>query len=448
MDAEKRIIAREHVSGFGLSDSNFYSLNVLSDGKVYYTLCSHNIDTHGRIYRYDPENGTVKLFADLGVITGETGKKMLPHGKSHSPIFEADGKIYFATHYGFYQGNDGKEEPAPPPAGYKPYPGGKIIEYDKTAGRFRILAEAPAEEGIITMNMDIERRVIYCLTWPKGIFMYYEIDRQRLTTIGQVSKGGEVGLGDNYFCLCRDFAIDPRNGTVYFTNPDGEILKFSRDTGILEGIDWAHMRKDVFGFLDPHKGGHQGYNWRKMLWNPKYEKFFGVHAKSGYLFLFDPGNERMEILDRICSEYCRKNGLYEFFRYGYLTLTMAPGDFDTLYYISGFYKFINPDSKQRKIEMQQGSYDQSEKSYEEIMSYITLTTYHIPSGTYTDHGVVQLEDGRYPSLTQSIAIHPDGRIYTCPWLPKSNMKSGDPKKQYCDLISFDKPSGIKTFQRQ
>lgn len=440
MSFDRKIIAKEHSSGFVLSDSNFYSLNVLSDGDVYYTLCSHNIDTHGRIYRYNPEKDTVTLFADLGVVTKETGKKTLPHGKSHSPIFDVDGKIYFCTHYGFYQGNEGKEEPAPPPEGYSPYPGGKIMEYDRATGEFHILGCAPSEEGIVTMNMDTERKSMYCLTWPKGYLLYYDIGRKELRNMGQVSRGGEVGLGDNYLCLCRDFAIDPRDGMVYFTNADGQILRFDREAGKVEALSRVHLRKDVFGFLDPHKGGHQGYNWRKILWNPSYEKFFGVHAKTGYLFSFDPRTEKIEILERICSEYSRKNGLYEFFRYGYLTLTMAPGDPDTLYYITGFYQFRNPNEEQKRTELLQGSYDQSEKSYEDIMSYISLITYHIPAGTYTDHGVIQLEDGRYPTLTQSAAIHPNGRIYTCPWIEKPGRKAGEPFRQYCELISFPKPT--------
>ena len=95
-----------------------------------------------------------------------------------------------------------------------------------------------------------------------------------------------------------------RDGTVYFTNSDGEILKFHTDNDTVESVMWAHMRKDIFGALDSQKGGHQGYNWRQILWNPRYEKFFGVHGKSGYLFSSDPYNQEMEIIDRICSEKC------------------------------------------------------------------------------------------------------------------------------------------------
>ena len=109
MNSSKKIIAKLHTSGFSMSDSNFNSLNILKDNNIYYTLCSHNIDTHGRIYKYNPVTDTVDLFTDLGTVTGDAATRSLPHGKSHTPIIETDGKIYFATHYGYYQGNEGKE---------------------------------------------------------------------------------------------------------------------------------------------------------------------------------------------------------------------------------------------------------------------------------------------------------------------------------------------------
>lgn len=425
MDTEKKIIAKLHPSGFEMSDSNFYSLNILNDNNIYYTLCSHNIETHGRVYRYEPESDKVQLFADLGEVTGEKGRKSLPQGKSHTPIFEVEGKIYISTHYGFYQGNDGKEEPAPPPEGYSPYPGGRIIEYDKVSGEFTILTCAPPGEGILTMNMDTDRGIIYLLTWPKGIFMYYDVNRKKLTSCGQVSRGGEVGLGDNYFCLCRGIAIDPRDGTAYFTNSDGEIMMFHTDRGNVCSVEWAHMKKDVFGAWDPHKGGHQGYNWRQILWHPVYRKFFGVHPKSGYLFSFDPKEKKLEVINRICNERCIKDGTYEFFRYGYMTLALDPVNTDILYYISGF---------------AESEYPADANSDRELVPYLTLTTYNLSSQKYIDHGVIQLEDGRYPSLTQSIAIHPNGRIYTSPWIPRNAGDTYGELKQQCDLISFAKPA--------
>ena len=57
------IEARLFDSNFKLADSNFYSLSSASDGNVYYTLCSHNIDTSGRLYRYDPKADKVTLIS-------------------------------------------------------------------------------------------------------------------------------------------------------------------------------------------------------------------------------------------------------------------------------------------------------------------------------------------------------------------------------------------------
>lgn len=430
---EKEIKAVLHSSGFKKGDSNFYSLTVLNDRLVYYTISSHDINTHGRIYRYDPGEDKISLFADLGDVTGETGKKSLPQGKSHTPFMETKDKIYITTHYGYYQGNDGKEEPAPPPEGYTPYPGGKIIEYDKKTGIFSVLASAPPEEGIIMAAMDIQRGMIYCLTWPKGIFMTYDVNKKKLELYGQVSRGGEIGIGDNYFCLCRMAAIDPESGNVYFTNPDGEILMMDYDTKRIAAVGWATMKKDIFGVWDPHKGGHQGYNWRSILWHPGHKIFYGVHGKSGYLFSFDPKNKKLEVITRICNEMCIKHGMYELFRYGYMTLSIDPCNDNLLHYISGFK--IPEQSKQPE---QTGTQEINTKKDPNQDGYLALTTYDLSKGKLTDHGVIRLEDGRYPYMTQTIGVHPEGRIYTCAWIP-ALVDDGYEKGIQCDLISFKNP---------
>jgi hypothetical protein len=419
---EKEITATLYPSGFKKGDSNFNSLSVLSDGLVYYTISSHDLNTHGRVYRFDPETGNVSLFADLGDVTGETGKKSLPQGKSHAPFMETEDKIYITTHYGYYQGNDGKEEPAPPPEGYTPYPGGKIIEYDKKCKRFTVLATAPSEEGIILSGMDAQRGMIYCLTWPKGIWMTYDIKTGSTEVYGQVSRGGEVGLGENYFCLCRMVAIDPRTGDVYFTNPDGEIFVMDYETKKINTVKWASMKKDIFGSWDPHKGGHQGYNWRSIFWHEGHRLFYGVHGKSGYLFTFDPLKQKLEVITRICNEMCIKHGMYELFRYGYMTLTKDPVKDNILHYISGFEM---PDQKSKPQNVHAGG-------------YLSLTTYDLSSGKLTDHGVIKLSDGRYPTNTQTIAVHLNGYIYTCPWIPASK-EDGYEKDYQCDLIGFRNP---------
>ena len=429
---EKIIKAKLHETDFDISDSNFNSLTVIGD-EVFYTLSSHNLDTHGRVYSYNINTGNIKMLADLGEITGETGKKSVPQGKSHAKFYKIGDKVYFSTHVAYsVRGDDAREAPGIPD-GYLPYPGGKLVEYCLTSGKSRVLFTAPEGEGFMTFHVDTDRSMAYLLTWPSGHFWVYDIKSGEAFDRGRNSRDGEGGLGDRFLCICRCIITDPRDGAAYYTNADGEIIEYRHEVGTVKTVEWAHLRKDVFGNLDPHKGGHYGYNWRWALWNEKQQKFYAVHGKSGYLYTFDPKEKQVEVLTRIASEYCIKNGIYEYFRYGYMTLDLKPGDDDLLYYISGYYKFKNPTAEQTRMAQKQG--DPSElKEARESDQFITLVTYHIPTGTYKDHGVIQMENGIFPSNTQSIGIDKNGRIYTCPWIPRE-----DGKRTRCQLISFSCP---------
>ena len=56
-----------------------------------------------------------------------------------------------------------------------------------------------------------------------------------------------------------------------------------------------------------------------------------------------------------------------------------------------------------------------------------------------DHGVLRLEDGRYPTMSQTLVVHPNGRLYACPWIEKPGRAPDDPVRQQVDLISFEDP---------
>jgi len=432
-DMEKRIIAKLHATDFDMSDSAYNSLNVIGND-VYYTLCTHNNDFPGRVYRYNSLTGDNVLIADLGVITGEAagkdGKKFIPHGKSHSPFYQMGDKIYFATHLSYMvAGEDGRElSPTAVPEGYLPYTGGKFFEYTPATGQFKMLFSLPMGEGILTMHVDEKRALTYCFSWPTGVFWVYDIKADKLYNKGMHHRGGEAGVGEQFSCVTRHIAIDPRDGAAYFSNSDGDIMEYRHETGEVTTVNWAHLRKDVFGKWDPRAGGHDGYNWRYMVWNEKRNIFYGVHGKSGYLFSFDPKEKKVEIITRIVSEFCLKNGLNEFFRYGNMTLAQKPGDDDTLYYITDFYQFENPTPEQARLMQQTGNPGRG------ATGYLALVTYHLPTGCYKDNGVIQMEDGRFPNSTQSIAIDKNGRIYTCAWIPRK-----DALPRCCQLISFMAP---------
>ena len=428
-DVEKRIMARLHATDFDKSDSNFNSLTLIGDD-LYYTLCSHNHEISGRVYRYNTVTGKNALVGDLEVITGEVGRKNIPHGKSHSPFFQIGDKIYFATHLSYMApGTDGRETGNTTlPEGFSPYTGGKLIEYTPANGTFRTLFSMPVWEGIITMHVDEKRALAYCFTWPSGTFWIYDIKAGNLFFKGMPNRGGESGQGDQFSVIPRHIAIDPRDGAAYFTTADGDIMEYRHETGLLKTVDWAHLRKDVFGKLDPRTGGHFGYHWRHMVWNEKRQLFYGVHGRSGYLFSFDPRGKKVEIITRIVSEYCLRNGLNEYFHYGNMTLAQKPGDGDTLYYLTDSYRIENPTPEQARMMQQTGNPGGGARG---AVVYLSLVTYHLPTGSYKDHGIIQMEDGRFPNLTQSIAIDKNGRIYTCPWLPRK-----DTLPRCCQLVSF------------
>jgi len=164
------LAARWHDSGFQ-GDDNYNAVTAASDGKIYYVISAHKIDLGAHMFSYDPASGKVTQIADLTEASGEKGLRTVPQGKSHVNFHEHKGKLYFATHMGYYQVKDGKELVGVPPPGYKPYPGGHFLAYDMATGKIEKLATAPGGEGIITMSMDKKKERLLGLTWPSGQFL-------------------------------------------------------------------------------------------------------------------------------------------------------------------------------------------------------------------------------------------------------------------------------------
>lgn len=415
------IPAALHPSGFEKSDSNFYSLMCASDGNLYYTLCTHDVDTNAQSYRYAPATGEVKHLGDFGAITGSLGQKVIPQGKSHAQYLEMDGVLYLATHFGFYAPDmaDGSERPGTPPPGYGPYPGGYILAYDMAGETFTVLARAPASEGIITFGVDRRRRRFYGLSWPSGLLLSYGLGDDEMRHHGKVSRDGELGQGDQYFCLCRSFAIVPDSGVLYLTNANGEIVRYDPEADRIDILPHESLKRDILGHWDPHQPGHQGYNWRVTIWHEKRQVFYGVHPRSGYLFTFDPATERIELVERICAADNRRNGNFEPFRYGYLSLAFGH-DQEVLYYLTCTDGFTADDGRR-------------------VKSAAHLITYELQSGAYRDHGALRLPDGRYIANPQTLAVGPDGRIYSCPRIESPGSPTDDLRHSHVDLISFPDP---------
>ena len=68
---------------------------------------------------FDPATGKIRDLGGLTEACGEQGRKAIVQGKSHVNFVESKGKLYFATHVGYYSIENGMETMGVPPAGYQ-----------------------------------------------------------------------------------------------------------------------------------------------------------------------------------------------------------------------------------------------------------------------------------------------------------------------------------------
>lgn len=419
----KMMTAKSYNSGFPTAHDSYNGISAASDGKIYYILCTQSLDVAGQMYSFDPKTAKIKHLGDLTEACGEKDLKAVAQGKSHVNFIESKGKLYFATHIGYYETVDGLVSIGTPPAGYKPYQGGHILSYDLKTGKFENLAVEPHQEGIITMTMDTLRGVVYGLTWPSGYFIRYDMAKKKMTDLGPISGKGQRGKGSEFRTLCRTIVVNPGNGTAYVTTSDGKIMQCRYGQDKVEAIEGEDMKKDYFGQYDPSVAGHMGYNWRQVIWAPLEKKFYGVHGNSGYLFSFDPKNSHIDVLDRITSESSKRSGMYDQFSFGYLGFILGP-DNHTLYYLTGAPIYINGKRLVGKTTTNTGE----AKSLENLH----LITYDLRTSKYTDHGAVFYADGQPPLYVNSIAIGHDGTIYSLARVTENG-------KTRTDLISIPNP---------
>jgi hypothetical protein len=408
------ILSHFYNSGFSLSDDNYNACFQASDGKIYYVLASGSPDIGAQMYAFNPSTKKIQHVGDLTEASGEKGLNAIPQGKGHSGFVEFNGKLYFATHIGYFNAIPGGQEVmGTPPPGHKPYPGGHFLSYDLQTGKFESLAKAPQGEGFLAFSMDARRGRLYGITWPSGLFLRYDLRTHKLKNFGPVSMGGEKGTpGSTFRVICRAIAIDPENGSAYFTTADGDIIRYRYDSDSLAKVQSVNLRKDVFGYLKPSQPGTMGYNWRQAIWYPYEKAFYAVHGRSGYLFRFDPRAEKVEVLTRLVSNETHTSGMYDSFKYGYLGFTLGP-DGHTIYYLTGTPpgRGISSDNVDRAIH---------------------LVTYDIPSKKTIDYGALQLDNGLIPFFAQSIAVGRNGMVYTV-------SKVREKGRVRVDLLSFPNP---------
>ncbi len=382
----------------------FNGMGVSSNGTIYYVLSSEKYNIPGQMYSFDPKTKAITHIANLNDAVGQGQMKAVAQGKSHVNFVEADGKLYFSTHLGYYNKASGVERTAVAPKGYLPYPGGHFLSYDMKTRKFTNLAIAPGGQGIIDMNMDVRRGRLYGITWPAGDFLRYDLKTKQMKNLGTVFHGGELGkLGSTYRAICRRIVVDPRDGSAYFTTGDGTIYRYRYDTDKVDAVAGVNLKKDYFGLMNPALHG-MAYNWRAAVWVPSEHAFYAVNGRSGYLVRFDPARPSVEVLERLTSEPSKKSGMFDKSEYGYLGLALG-ADGHTLYYLTGA-----PLAKGAKATA-----DQQEETH--------LITYDISSRKYLDHGLILLNNGDSVTPPQSMTVGLDGTVYMLSYVVEDG-KSG------------------------
>ena len=420
---QRKLLAHTYNSGFPQAHDTYNGMGCAGDGRIYYVLSSEAYDVGARMYCFDPATRQIKHVGDITEACGEKGQKTIVQGKSHVNFVESAGKLYFATHIGYYSIIDGMEKMGIPPAGWKPYPGGHLLAFDTKTGKFDDLALAPEREGVLTMNMDTRRGRIFGITWPSGHFFRFDLAAKNMKDFGRVSAEGENGKGAAYRTLCRSIAVNPEDGSAYFTTGDGAILRYQADRDALETVAGEDMKKDYFGLYDPTSPGHMGYNWRQTAWRPAERVIYGVHGNSGYMFRFDPRLPRVEVLERLTSAPSQRSGMFDQFSYGYLGFTLGP-DGRALHYLTGGPIYV--DGKRVKGK------DSTAMGEAKGLENLHLITYDIPVAKYTDHGPIFYENGDRPLYVNSIAVGLDGTVYFLARITEGG-------KTRTDLVSVEGP---------
>ncbi len=389
--AADRIVAEAFPTDFLLGDSNYHSIVAASNGLIYFSVDTHNTDYACRIYAFDPRTETMTLVAKMDEVLHEDAATQIAQGKIHTPFFEHKGKLWFATHISFYEG----DLPGLHPGEKEPYQGGHFMSYDLATGQFEDLAKVFENEGLITAAMDTKNEVLYGLTWPSGMLVSYEIATRELHYWGAVQERGEWGHhGEEWDRICRTLAIDP-DGRVYGSTMDGRIWTYDasaeRRVSYIEGLDLRRLPRSQSA-EETLKGDFQ-YNWRVIEWNPRTNSFWGIQWETTTLFEFAPATQYVRAVAELRHDAYQ--GMPRNPEISQLGFTIAP-DNTILYLANG------------PAVTMEGRPD--------VQSTVYLFTYAIDTGRMVNHGPVLTKDGRRVFFTESLCIGADDRMYTAAWV--------------------------------
>lgn len=195
------LVATHYFSGFENAHDTYNAISTASDGKIYYVLSSASIDTGGQVYVYDPASDKIKFLGDLTDICGEKGKMAVAQGKSHVDFYERKGKLYFATHVGYYEIIDGMERlPVHAPDGYSLYRAATFCRMTWLRVNLRIsprlltgkgsLRWPWIRKGDIFLALPGLRDTLFIITWRPVSFTIWDSFPQMVRRVFQAATTG------------------------------------------------------------------------------------------------------------------------------------------------------------------------------------------------------------------------------------------------------------------
>lgn len=356
--------------GLAEMDGNWAALKAASDGKVYVGLACHGCDGH--LVVYDSKHDRMVDAGNLTRLSGESGLHLGPQSKIHAKPGEGkDGRIYFATHGGWWFNYARFATP-------EGYPGAHYMAYDPGTGQIQDLGVGPRFEGINTGAYDPKFNRIYGLTHPRGHFVYFD-----------VATGAKVDMGriNNWDSICRTLGIDDE-GNVYGSFGRGQIFQYDpRTDNIRELAERLPIRQKGITLGRDYDKAETG--WRVVVWDQQTRAFYGVEESATTLFSFRPDAAPGNAVRRL-GQMCIP-ALADRRDVPYPTLSLALGHDRKLYYAAAGKQF-----------------DYFEST---VLGTSHLLTYDLNSAKIEDLGEMRVPDGRPILGTNAADTGPDGTIY-------------------------------------
>jgi hypothetical protein len=391
-------------AGFSHGDSCYNALHRAANGKIYFAIGSWRSDTAARLFSFDESSHSLSTVGDFDAAVGARPNEAIPQGKVHVEFAEWDRRLYTATHVGFYNTKKRIETPGKIP-GRLPYQGGFFLAFDSANSSFTPLSKAPQEEGIIAMAADRARESLYGLSWPSGLFLMSGTKPCEVQSFPSVFGQGERGAprDGSWSRICRSIGLDPRSGDVYWSDSDGRIFVFRRNSNKIELVASKALGLDG----EPSM-------WRKVVWNAKANAFYGILARTAQLFRFDPADGRVEPLAVLRPEGWRGAAWWQVTPQATLAFHVSD-DGETIRYLATGPGAILQDGRR--------------EDGRRVRATLSYFSYHIPSGSVRCHGLVRMADGRYPTQAQSL-LASGGELYTVAWI---ELPANSPCRRTSDL---------------